>query len=104
VCGSSEEEEEKKKFLAVLHTTFFLKPLKVSNFKPIRGTTHHHRTSGRIDRGTEVSSAILKTSADVWFEVFTAVTMKNAVFWDVAPCGSCVNRRVRGTYRLRLQG
>jgi hypothetical protein len=22
----------------------------------------------------------------------------------VAPCGSCVNRRVRGTYRLRLQG
>jgi hypothetical protein len=22
----------------------------------------------------------------VRFEVFTAVTMKNAVFWDVAPC------------------
>jgi hypothetical protein len=29
----------------------------------------------------------------VRFEVFTAVTMKNAVFWDVAPCRSCVNRR-----------
>jgi hypothetical protein len=25
-------------------------------------------------------------------EIFTAVTMKNAVFWDVAPCRSCVNR------------
>jgi hypothetical protein len=25
-------------------------------------------------------------------QVFTAVTMKNAVFWDVAPCTSCVNR------------
>jgi hypothetical protein len=25
------------------------------------------------------------------FEVFTAVTMKNAVFWDVTPCGSCKN-------------
>jgi hypothetical protein len=25
----------------------------------------------------------------VRFEVFTAVTMKNAVFWDVTPCGSC---------------
>jgi hypothetical protein len=24
----------------------------------------------------------------VRFEVFTAVTMKNMVFWDVAPCGS----------------
>jgi hypothetical protein len=24
----------------------------------------------------------------VRFEVFTAVTMKNGVFWDVMPCGS----------------
>jgi hypothetical protein len=30
----------------------------------------------------------------VRFEVFTAVTMKNAVFWDVTPCGSCKNRRI----------
>jgi hypothetical protein len=28
----------------------------------------------------------------VRFEGFTAVSMKNAVFWDVAPCKSCVNR------------
>jgi hypothetical protein len=27
----------------------------------------------------------------VRFEVSTAVTMKNAVFWDLAPCRSCVN-------------
>jgi hypothetical protein len=40
----------------------------------------------------------------VRFEVFTAVTMKNAVFWDVAPCTSCVNRRFGGTHRLQLQG
>jgi hypothetical protein len=32
------------------------------------------------------------------------VTMKNAVFWDVMPCRSCVNRRFGGTYRLHLQG
>jgi hypothetical protein len=31
------------------------------------------------------------------FEVFTAVTMKNAVFWDVTPSGSCKNRRFGGT-------
>jgi hypothetical protein len=30
----------------------------------------------------------------VRFEVFTAVTMKNAVFWDVAPCRSCVNLKI----------
>jgi hypothetical protein len=33
-----------------------------------------------------------------------AETVKNAVFWDVAPCRSCVNRRFGGTYRLHLQG
>jgi hypothetical protein len=40
----------------------------------------------------------------VRFEVFTAVTMKNVVFWDVALCRSCVNRRFGGKYRLHLQG
>jgi hypothetical protein len=38
----------------------------------------------------------------VIFEVFTAVTMKNAVFWNVAPCRSCVNRRFGGTWLLTL--
>jgi hypothetical protein len=26
----------------------------------------------------------------VRFEVFTAVTMKNGVFWNVTPCGPCI--------------
>jgi hypothetical protein len=34
---------------------------------------------------------------NVRFEVFTAVTMKNGVFWDVTPCGCCKNRRFGGT-------
>jgi hypothetical protein len=34
---------------------------------------------------------------DVRFEVFTAVTMKNGVFWHVTTCGSCKNRRFGGT-------
>jgi hypothetical protein len=33
----------------------------------------------------------------VRFEVFAALTMKNGVFWDVTPCGSCKNRRYGGT-------
>jgi hypothetical protein len=31
----------------------------------------------------------------VRFAVFTAATMKNGVFWDVTPCGSCKHRRFR---------
>jgi hypothetical protein len=33
-------------------------------------------------------------------EVFTAVTMKNVVFWDVTPCGSFKNQRFGGTSLL----
>jgi hypothetical protein len=29
--------------------------------------------------------------------------MKNVVFWDVTPCGSCKNRRFGGTYHLHHQ-
>jgi hypothetical protein len=36
----------------------------------------------------------------VRFEVFTAVTMKNGVFWVVTPCASYKNRRFGGTWRL----
>jgi hypothetical protein len=43
-------------------------------------------------------------SVYVKFEVFIAVTMKNTVFWDVAPCRSCLNRCFGGTCRLHLQG
>jgi hypothetical protein len=36
---------------------------------------------------------VADTFAPVRFEVFTAVTMKNAIFWNVTPCGSYKNRR-----------
>jgi hypothetical protein len=42
--------------------------------------------------------------ANVRFEVFTAVTMKNVVFWVVTPYGSCKNQRFGGTWRLLHQG
>jgi hypothetical protein len=37
------------------------------------------------------------------FEVFTAVTRKNAIFWDVTPCGSCKNRCFGGTWRRHIR-
>jgi hypothetical protein len=33
-----------------------------------------------------------------------AVTMKNAVIWDVTPCDFCKNQRFGVTYRLNHQG
>jgi hypothetical protein len=40
----------------------------------------------------------------VRFEIFTAVTMKNGVFWDVTLCGSSTNRHFGGPHRFHLQG
>jgi hypothetical protein len=37
-------------------------------------------------------------------EVFTAVTLKNSVFWVVAPCGLCKDRRFGETYGLHVHG
>jgi hypothetical protein len=36
--------------------------------------------------------------------IFVCSSVKNAVFWNVAPCRSCVNRRFGGTYRHHVQG
>jgi hypothetical protein len=36
--------------------------------------------------------------------MMTASEMKNAVFWDEAPCGFIINRRFGGTCRLHPQG
>jgi hypothetical protein len=30
--------------------------------------------------------------------------VRNVVFWDVTTCGSCINERFGGTYRLYYQG
>jgi hypothetical protein len=51
---------------------------------------------------TQIS--LLNSSYIVRFEVFTVVTMKNAVFWGVATCGSCKSQHFTGTYCLHHQG
>jgi hypothetical protein len=40
----------------------------------------------------------------VKFEVFTAVTMKSAAYWDVTSCGSYKNQHSGGMYRPYYQG
>jgi hypothetical protein len=39
----------------------------------------------------------------VGFEVLTAVVIKIAILWSIAPCNPYMNRRFRGTYHLHLQ-
>jgi hypothetical protein len=39
----------------------------------------------------------------VKFEVFTAVAMNNAAFWDVTPCAFCNNQSFGGVNRLHHQ-
>jgi hypothetical protein len=65
------------------------------------------RGMSRGQRGgslTVVNLSFLDRSRYVRFEVFTAVTMKNCVFWDVTLCSSCKNRRFGGTQSLLHQG
>jgi hypothetical protein len=48
-----------------------------------------------------VKASLVKLSLlAVRFEVFTAVTLKNGVFWDVTLCGYCKNRRFGRTQYL----
>jgi hypothetical protein len=48
--------------------------------------------------------SLMKLMQYVRFQVFTAVTMKNVIFWDVTPCGSCKNWCFRGMYCLDHHG
>jgi hypothetical protein len=44
-------------------------------------------------KNCRVCTSIKRTVKFVRFEVFTAVTMKNGVIWDVTQCSPCKNRR-----------
>jgi hypothetical protein len=51
-----------------------------------------HKTGDKTDCNNYRGISLLSTSYNVRFEVFTAVTMKNGVFWVVTPCGYCKNQ------------
>jgi hypothetical protein len=66
---------------------------------PSETRTQHflERKSAALDamnvKWQSASSSGMRKGSDskelVRFEVFTVATMKNGVFWDVTPCGSC---------------
>jgi hypothetical protein len=48
-------------------------------------------------------NTVLKLSSVAEFEVVIAMTMKNAIFWDVVPCRLAVHQCFGETYCLHLQ-
>jgi hypothetical protein len=83
-------------FIAIIFSTFILNNYQVEEDEVggTCGTNGREEESvlviGRKARGKETPR---KTKAYIRFEVITAVTMKNGVFWVVTSCGSCKNRR-----------
>jgi hypothetical protein len=74
----------------------------ISDERLIHGRRHDEMLVSTLPYGSR-SDAHLETirsgneTIRVRLEVFTAVAMKNGIFWDVTPCGSCKNRRFGGT-------
>jgi hypothetical protein len=74
--------------------------------KVLNGTEKYRDVSITIDAVSIVFKAVnhlplnQRTISHLRFEVFTAVTMKNGVFWVVTSCASRKNRRFGGTWRL----
>jgi hypothetical protein len=77
----------------------------VTNPKPppfLSHATHQFVTQSLSEVGLDATGLTELLDRKVWisdkqwstcirYEVFTVVAMKNAVFWDVVPCGSCKN-------------
>jgi hypothetical protein len=59
-----------------------------------------------MSTASATSYPLLTTAALTFQNCFLhkQIDMRNGVFWNVTPCGSCKNRRFGGTYRLHHQG
>jgi hypothetical protein len=65
-----------------------------------------YNRSGRISPrsfSAYIGNEYHKEKHDVRFEVFTAVTLKNALFWVIMSSGSYKNRRLGGIQHLHHQ-
>jgi hypothetical protein len=54
-----------------------------------------------LKTGTQnVKEHVLTCSVYVRLKIYTAVILKEAIFWEVVPYGPCLNRRFRATFRF----
>jgi hypothetical protein len=63
----------------------------------VTGNSHQQNTLLRVANPNACVNLLLKSHEG-------GARVKNAVFWDVTPCGCRKNRRFGGTYRLHHQG
>jgi hypothetical protein len=77
-------------------------PLKFWNIwrwsSDVINATTHDKPQEKLKQRCRITTGFLSTVR------CSSLALKNAVFWDVAPCRYCVNRRFGGTYRLHLPG
>jgi hypothetical protein len=78
---------------------FYICKLAAMTTRPQKRVHHSIVTFSSSERYAGNLRCILDTSKEnsVRLEVFTAVTVKNGVLWDVTSCGSRKNRRLGGT-------
>jgi hypothetical protein len=63
----------------------------------LKGKYHNHSLIYVYGPTEDSYTDIKEQFYEVGFEVFVAVTMKNATFWDVAPCEFIINQCFRAT-------
>jgi hypothetical protein len=68
------------------------------------GNVYNYCRRSKCKLNCRKQTRISNKSEIVRFEAFTAMIMKNVVFWDVALCRACVSRSFGGKYSLHLQG
>jgi hypothetical protein len=90
-------------FWSALFSPLYLGALKCVVHSRARDTDSYWYTS-LPDIWEQFNVVRFSTFVHLRFEVFTAVTMKNAIFLEVTPCNSCKNSHFSGTYRLLHQG
>jgi hypothetical protein len=98
--GSGDLEEPTAQLCIEPFEFTFKFPMGVTRFRSLAATKSPERIYDRPWQFLSEPFPIHYSSINVQFvrfEVFTAVTMKNGVFWDVTQCGSCKNRRFGGT-------
>jgi hypothetical protein len=80
-------------------------PFTCDLFNDVLSRSNYHRMITELWIRKETHSLIsTSTPAITWTKLEKTVrSRKNTVFWDVASCRSCVNRRFGGTYPLHLQ-
>jgi hypothetical protein len=92
--------------IEVAVANIMIQPSKVANFMNSIHCFYETYIQGRENKTEGLLRYIFNVGSKtaVFWDIFTVVTMKDVVFWDMTPCGcSKKNGCFGGTYHLHLQ-